>query len=201
MPAVLPQPTILRGRHVVLEPLTGANAAELVEPLWRPETYAGGWAGGLPALPDTASGFVASLRRLWDAPATLPNHRPFLVRSGSGEAIGTTSLGQFDLAREETHLGWTAYTPSVWGTAVNPECKLLMLGHAFDNGFGRVRLQCDELNERSAAAIAALGVTYEGARRRDMKRADGSWRTTLAWAAIVDDWPQIRAGLEARLAG
>ena len=30
-------------------------------------------------------------------------------------------------------IGSTAYTPAVWGSAVNPETKLLLLGHAFES--------------------------------------------------------------------
>ncbi|MFZ5872232.1 MAG: GNAT family N-acetyltransferase [Actinomycetota bacterium] len=56
------------------------------------------------------------------------------------------------------HLGWTAYDPCVGGTAVNAECKLLLLGHAFDHcGFGRVKIQTDAANVRSQAAIERLG--------------------------------------------
>ena len=117
----------------------------------------------------------------------------------NGEIVGTTTLADFDERREATHIGWTAYDPRVWSTAVNPEVKLLLLGHAFDSGFGRVRIQPDTLNLRSRAAIAALGATFEGVVRREQPRPDGTWRDTAMFSIIIEEWPGIRAGLAARL--
>ena len=50
----------------------------------------------------------------------------------AGTVVGTSSLGDVDLANERVHLGWTMYGSRWWGTQVNPECKLLLLGHAFE---------------------------------------------------------------------
>jgi RimJ/RimL family protein N-acetyltransferase len=87
-----------------------------------------------------------------------------------------------------------------WGTAVNPESKLLLLEHAFDTcGFGRVKIQTDVINARSRAAILKLGATFEGITRRDVRRADGSWRDSAVHSILVDEWPTVRAGLRARL--
>jgi RimJ/RimL family protein N-acetyltransferase len=89
---------------------------------------------------------------------------------------------------------------SWWGTAVNPESKLLMLAHCFDDcGFGRVKIQTDALNLHSQAAIARLGAQREGVLRRHTKRADGSFRDTVVFSILRDEWPQVKAGLEARL--
>jgi N-acetyltransferase len=82
---------------------------------------------------------------------------------------------------------------------VNPEAKLLMLGLAFDHGYGRVKLQADDLNSRSKAAIAKLGAPFEGVERRSMKRANGTWRDTAIFSVLIDEWPAVKAGLEARL--
>jgi RimJ/RimL family protein N-acetyltransferase len=119
---------------------------------------------------------------------------------GAGTIVGTSSLGEWDLANERVHLGWTAYGPAWWGTAVNAECKLLLLGHAFDDcGFGRVKIQTDGRNTRSQAAIARLGATREGVLRRHMRRADGTFRDTVVFSVLRDEWPGVRARLLARL--
>ena len=119
---------------------------------------------------------------------------------GDGRIVGTTSLGDIDLHNEKTHIGWTAYSPGVWSSSVNPECKLLLLGHAFEQcGFGRVKIQTDSINVRSQAAIAKLGAVREGITRRDLKRFDGTWRDSVVYSVIIDDWPQVKARLEARL--
>ena len=117
-----------------------------------------------------------------------------------GTIVGTSSLGDVDLEREHVHLGWTMYGSRWWGTRVNPEVKLLLLAHAFETcGFGRVRIQTDVVNERSRAAILKLGATFEGVTRRDVRRADGTWRDTAVHSILVDEWPTVRAGLLARL--
>ena len=117
----------------------------------------------------------------------------------AGTVVGTSSLGDVDTTREHVHLGWTLYGSRWWGTDVNPEAKLLLLGHAFDRcGFGRVRIQTDVVNERSRAAIIRLGATFEGVTRRDVRRADGTWRDTAVHSILVEDWPTVRSGLLAR---
>lgn len=111
----------------------------------------------------------------------------------------TTLVGDFDEPREATHIGWTAYDARVWGTAVNPEAKLLLLQHAFDAGFGRVKLQTDVLNKHSCAAIAKLGATFEGVVRREQPRPDGTWRDSAMFSVVIDEWPAVRENLEKRL--
>ena len=173
---------------------------ELFDALGSEAVFSGGWGGGPAGFTPTREDFVAFGERYfaWDTGI------PFAVQISSGpdegRLIGTTTLGDFDPASESAHIGWTAYAPVVWGTAVNPEAKLLLLGLAFDSGFGRVKIQADVLNTRSRAAIAGLGATFEGISRRDRKRADGTWRDSAVFSVIIDDWPRVKAGLEQRVA-
>jgi RimJ/RimL family protein N-acetyltransferase len=164
-----------------------------------PEVFAGGYGGGPAGLPATLESFTTFAAGYFSR----GSNQSFTLRLVGGDAdgliIGTSTLGDFDEASEHAHIGWTAYSPSVWGSAVNAEAKLLLLGLAFDSGFGRVKIQADERNDRSRAAIAGIGATFEGLIRRDKRRADGTWRTTAQFSVIVDDWPDVRAGLEARL--
>lgn len=119
----------------------------------------------------------------------------------AGTLVGTSSLAEADLYNESIHLGSTLYGPRWWSTQVNPEAKLLLVAHCFDEcGYGRVRIQTDVLNTRSAAAIAKLGAKREGVTRRHMKREDGSFRDSIIFSVIIDDWPAVKAGLEKRLA-
>ena len=102
---------------------------------------------------------------------------------------------------ERVHLGWTAYDPCVWGTAVNVECKLLLLRHAFEDcGFGRVKIQTDAVNARSQAAIERLGAVREGVLRRHARRADGTFRDTVVFSVLAAEWPDVAEGLRRRLA-
>lgn len=180
--------------------MTASDYPELFDAIALPEVFAGGYGGGPAGLPVDPDGFADFAAGYFSQ----GSNQSFTIRLVGGEddgrVVGTSTLGDFDTANEHAHLGWTAYSPRVWGTAVNAEAKLLLLGLAFDSGFGRVRIQADERNERSRAAIAGIGATFEGLVRRDRKRADGTWRTTAQFAVIVDDWPDVRAGLEERLA-
>lgn len=199
MTAQRPAPAVLEGGSIRLEPLTRAQLPELFRAIGHPEVFAGGYGGGPMGFRDSEAGF-ADWAENYYAWAT---GNPYAIRlkggPDDGVLVGTSTLGDFELSREAAHLGWTAYDPRVWGTVVNPEAKLLILGEAFDHGIGRVKIQADVLNERSRAAIAKLGATFEGIVRRDVRRADGSWRDSAVFSVIVDDWPAVRDGLRERV--
>jgi len=189
----------VRGRFIRLEPYRAEHLPGLWTALGRPEVFAGGYGGGPAGLPADEAAFHEWAPKYF--PHTAGNTYVVIVNGGphDGEVVGASSLADFDEAREHAHIGWTAFDPRVWETQVNPEAKLLMLGVAFDHGYGRVKLQADERNARSRAAIAKLGAQFEGIMRREVQRADGSWRDTAVFSILVDEWPAVKAGLEARL--
>ena len=199
MDARRPAARVLEGQYIRLAPLTIEQLPELYAAIGSPTVFAGGWGGGPAGYRATEADFVEFGRGhfVWET----GNVYAARLVGGDDDAVivGTSTLGDFDLALEHAHIGWTAWDPRVWGTAVNPEAKLLMLGEAFDHGFGRVKLQADALNSRSRAAILRLGATFEGVVRRDRPRADGSWRDTAVYSITIDDWPRVQAGLLARL--
>lgn len=118
----------------------------------------------------------------------------------AGSVVGTSSYLDVSVADARLEIGSTAYTPAVWGSAVNPDCKLLLLGHAFDSlRVGRVQLKTDVRNVRSQQAIARLGARYEGTLRRYQRRPDGSVRDTVMFSVTAEEWPGVRKGLVARL--
>ena len=198
MTAHRPRPTTLKGNFIRLEPLRDAHLPGLYAAVAHASVFEFGFGGGPAAFPTSFEEFER-----WAVAHNSPDNNPFAVvvvgGPHDGVIVGTTTLGDFDVPREATHIGWTGYDPRVWGTAVNPEAKLVLLGHAFDSGFGRVKIQTDVLNLRSRAAIAKLGATFEGVVRREQPRADGTWRDTAVYSVVVDEWPQVRSGLEARL--
>jgi len=199
MPATRPARRELVGRYIRLFPLQRGDLPELFDSLRTAEVYAGGWGGGLAGFRATQAEFVEFGRGYFAWESGNVYGARLIGGAQDGSLIGTSTLGDFDEPTEHAHIGWTAWDPRVWGTAVNPEAKLLMLAEAFDHGFGRVRLQADELNDRSRAAIEKLGGTFEGIIRRERLRADGSWRDTAVYSILVDEWPAVRADLEARL--
>jgi N-acetyltransferase len=195
MVAQFPATTVLEGHGLRLEPLEDRHLPGLWRAIGRPEVFAGGYGGGPAGLPADEAAFTA-----W-FPAyshhTTDGRCWVVVRDG--EVLGSSSMLNIDLALEHVEIGCTAYTPEVWATSVNPATKLLLLTHAFAQGFGRVALRADAVNARSRAAIVKLGATFEGVLRRDRPRADGSWRDTAVHSILLDEWPAVRAGLEARL--
>ncbi|GAB3604735.1 GNAT family protein [Conyzicola nivalis] len=200
MTAVRPPRTPLVGDFVRLDPLLKTDVPDLFTAIGHPLVFSGGFGGGPEGYPDNLADFTAFA----DSYFAWERSNVHAVRLVGGEndglLVGTSTLGDFDLDLEHAHIGWTAYDPRVWGTAVNAEAKLLLLGAAFDNGFGRVKLQADVLNERSRAAISKIGAQFEGIVRRDRRRADGTWRDSAIFSVVVDEWPAVRAGLESRLA-
>ncbi|QCR18333.1 GNAT family N-acetyltransferase [Agrococcus sp. SGAir0287] len=195
MTARIPVPTTLEGDAVHLEPLTRDVLLELRDAIGVPEVFAAGYGGGPAALDASDEGWTAWAERAY------PWHAlPFAIRlRHSGRLVGTTSLADLDAATEQCHLGWTAYAPDVWGTVVNAEAKLLVLGHAFAHGFGRVRIQADAANARSRAAILRLGATFEGVLRRMRQDAEGTWRDVAVHSILVDEWPAVRDALVERV--
>lgn len=97
-------------------------------------------------------------------------------------------------------IGSTWYACTAQGTFVNPSCKLALIANAFDQGAERVELKTDALNAQSRAALLKLGAAFEGIHRRHMRRANGTMRDTAWYSVIREDWPEVRAKLEARLA-
>lgn len=196
-----PDTSLLIGRYISIEPLTPAMLPDLHAAIAHPQVFSGGYGGGPAGYRADVEEFARWAQNYYRFDRA--DSTPYAIRLAGGEhdglLVGTSTIGDVEPANEAAHIGWTAYDPRVWGTAVNPEAKLLLLGRLFDGGYGRVKIQADAINERSRAAIARMGAQFEGILRRRVRRADGSWRDTAVYSVIVDEWADVRAGLERRL--
>ena len=121
-------------------------------------------------------------------------------RLSDGAVVGTTSLYEIKPEFRRCEIGATFYRPEVRGGAVNPSCKRLLLGHAFDAGAVRVEVLTDAVNPASQAAIRKLGARDEGVLRKHKITWTGRVRDTAQFAILDDDWPRVRARLDQRLA-
>lgn len=207
----LPDGRPLEGRQVRLSLVTEDDLGELAAIVTDPAIYSAGFV--MRRRPTTMAEALAAARTQYlDVPSFDGQGHgrvAYAVRlttdselGRAGEVIGTSSLGEAVLTHERLHLGWTMYHPRAWGTAVNPETKYLLLRHCFEDlGFGRVKIQTDALNHRSAAAIAKLGATREGVLRRHTRREDGSFRDSVVFSIIDTDWPRVREQLLGRING
>jgi len=193
--------TELVGSTVRITPVVpGTDASTLFAALDADEVWR--HVPGRPATPERYRAAMADLEED-------PTRQQWLVRAArpvgglaAGAVIGTTSYLDASTRDARLEIGATMYVPSVWGTAVNPETKLLLLTLAFVGlGVGRVQLKTDVRNHRSQRAIARLGARYEGTLRRYQRRDDGTVRDTVLFSITAEEWPGVQAGLAARLEG
>jgi N-acetyltransferase len=123
------------------------------------------------------------------------------VDRASGEPIGSTRYLSLREAHRGLEIGWTWLSPSAWRTGANIEAKLLMLEHAFEHlECMRVEFKTDARNERSRAALAALPARFEGIFRKHMAMPGVGIRDSAYYSVIDEEWPEVRANLERRLA-
>jgi RimJ/RimL family protein N-acetyltransferase len=120
-------------------------------------------------------------------------------RLSDGRLVGSTSFLNLQRAHRVAEIGATFLRPEARGTEVNPACKRLMLGFAFDQGAQRVEIVADGRNLHSQAAIAKLGAVREAVFRRHKIVWTGYIRDTVMYAITDLDWPAVRAGLDDRL--
>jgi RimJ/RimL family protein N-acetyltransferase len=198
----IPDGAELRGSVATLRPIQPADHAELQHALDSPKVWLH-LPTPRPQTPEDLSVIVASVQARGFFPWVLRLSEDLDTEFGAlpaGAVVGWSSYLEVAPKDARLEIGNTAYTPAVWGTAVNPEAKLLLLGYAFEGlGMGRVQLKTDVRNLRSQRAIAGLGATYEGTLRRYQRRADGTMRDTVLFSITAEDWPAVRRALEARV--
>jgi len=180
----------LQGRHVRLEPLEPRHE----EPLWEAAQDERTFRFFQLRANESREAFhtwFELVRRDWLPFATVVDGRP----------LGSSSYGNVRERDRVVEIGNTWLAPGAWGTGANVEAKLLMLRHAFeDEGFLRVEFKTESTNERSRAALAALPAEFEGVFRRHMLVRGGERRDSAWYAVIDEDWPDVKANLERRLA-
>jgi RimJ/RimL family protein N-acetyltransferase len=122
------------------------------------------------------------------------------IEVASGKVVGSTRFAAIDRTNRRVEIGWTWIAPAWQRTPINTEAKYLMLRQAFEEwGCIRVELKTNSLNAQSRAAILRLGAKEEGTFRNHMINDDGSIRHTVYYSVIDGEWPEVRAGLEAKL--
>lgn len=182
-------------QHVRLEPLAERHRAELQAAcaadlaVWRdlyphsmaPEHFDAGW------------------DRMVN-PAVAGSWIPFAVMV-DGACVGMTSFIGPDAVNASVEIGGTYYHPDHRGGPVNPAAKRLMLDYAFEAGTRRVQLNVDAINHRSRAAVLKLGAVQEGILRQHRVVWTGRIRDTVVFSILAEEWPAVRAQLDARLAG
>jgi RimJ/RimL family protein N-acetyltransferase len=193
-PARRPQPTTLRGAHVLLRPPDPEADAE---PLWEVSRIPGHWT----YLPDGPYETPGQLRRMltWAARSEDPFYFTIAPLPRS-EPAGIASYLRIAPEHGTIEIGHIWFGTALRRTPAATEAIFLLARHAFDElGYRRLEWKCDALNAPSRRAAERFGFTFEGVFRKHMV-VKGRNRDT-AWFAITDDdWPPLRAAFEAWLA-
>ncbi|WP_243095416.1 GNAT family N-acetyltransferase [Thermus thalpophilus] len=185
-------PERVEGRYVRLEPLSLAHLPGFLAH-YDPEVYR--FLSRIPLAP-TEEALRAHLEALLSEPGRV-NWAVYL-----GEALaGRISV----LAPEPEHgkleIG-TMIFKAFWGSPANKEAKYLLLRHAFEVlGAERVQFKVNRNNERSQRALESLGAVREGVLRKNRRLPDGTFRDDVIYSILREEWPQVKARLEARLYG
>jgi N-acetyltransferase len=188
-------PLVLRGERVTLEPLAHTHHDELICAVRDGELW-NLWYTHVPS-PEGMRDEID--RRL--AQQAAGSMLPFAVRDArSGAAIGMTTYLNVDAANRRVEIGATWYAASAQGSGLNPECKLLLLSHAFDTlNCIAVEFRTHFFNRQSREAIERLGAKLDGILRSHQLVPNGGLRDTCVYSIIASEWPAVRANLEARL--
>ncbi|MFB9164214.1 GNAT family N-acetyltransferase [Arthrobacter psychrochitiniphilus] len=194
-------PVTLQGKYVTLEPLSlehheGLVAAASDGELWNL------WYTSVPR-PEAMSQEIQRRLALQEVGSMLP----FTIRLNDpetgepGQVIGMTTYMNIDAGVPRLEIGSTWNAASVQGSGTNPDAKRLLLGHAFESlGCVAVEFRTHWMNMQSRGAIARLGAKQDGVLRAHIRMADGSLRDTAVFSILAAEWPQVRNGLDYRLA-
>jgi RimJ/RimL family protein N-acetyltransferase len=190
------QPVTLTGQVVRLEMLSEVHVPDLAavgldERIWRYMLY-----GNI----DTEEKMRAFVQDML-ARRARGTDLPFaVIYLASDRAIGCTRYLEIRPQHHGIEIGGTWYSPGYQGTAVNPECKYLLLRHAFETlGCVRVQIKTDVRNVHSQHAIERLGMVKEGVFRNHIITPDGTVRDSVYYSIIDAEWPTVKARLEKRL--
>jgi N-acetyltransferase len=190
------EPVTLLGEVVRLEPLQQAHARDLFAAGQDPRIWR-----YMPVDPSASADAMAA----WIGDAlqeqSAGRQLPFaIVDRAAGAAIGSTRYLNISPHDRGLEIGWTWLTPPAQRTAVNTECKYLLLRHAFESlGAIRVQLKTDGRNLTSQRAIERLGAVREGVLRKHMIVQDGYQRDSVMYSIVDGEWPVVKERLEAWL--
>jgi N-acetyltransferase len=184
-------PVTLQGRHVTVEPLGAAHldsvrAAANDGELWRL------WYTSVPA-PERTSAWLAAALDMREKQGAMP----FVVRDNTdGSLVGSTRYFNVDAVNRRLEIGHTWYAKRAQRTAINTECKLLLLTHAFETlrCIG-VEFRTHWFNHASRTAIARLGAKQDGVLRNHQLMPDGSRRDTVVFSIVDGEWLAVKAHL------
>ena len=188
----------LQGKNASLVPLTMAHHYGLCEAVKDGEL----WKIWYTSIPSPEAMAKEIDRRL--GLQKLGSMNPFCVLDASGTPVGMTTYMNIDQENRRLEIGSTWYRQSVQRTAINTECKLLLLRHAFTKlDCIAVEFRTHFFNHQSRRGIERLGAKLDGVlRSHQINRhpdAKASIRDTCVYSILADEFPVVDANLSFRL--
>ncbi len=189
-----PMPVTLAGRHATLEPLAREHGDALADAVRDGELWKL-WYTAIPA-PERMEQEIERRLALQAAGSMLP----FTVRDAAGRIAGMTTYMNIDAANRRVEIGSTWYARRVQRTALNTECKLMLLTHAFETlDCIAVEFRTHYFNQPSRRGIERLGARLDGILRAHQRAADGTLRDTCVYSITAAEWPTVRTHLRFQL--
>jgi N-acetyltransferase len=188
------EPVSLRGQYARLEPLSrdhldGLTAAVKDGELWKL------WYTFVPRAEDMAKEIDRRLG-LRAAGSMLP----FTVFDADGKIAGMSTYMNVDAPNRRVEIGSTWYAKRVQRSALNTQCKLLLLGHAFEQlDCIAVEFRTHFFNHQSRRGIERLGAKLDGILRSHQIAPNGTLRDTAVYSIIASEWPTVKAHLNYQL--
>jgi len=188
------EPVILKGIHASLVPLSHDHHDGLCEAVRDGELWKL-WYTSIPA----PEGVKAEIDRRLDLQAK-GTMLPFAVLDPQGRVLGMTTYMNIDATNRRVEIGSTCYRASAQRTALNTECKRMLLAHAFETlNCIAVEFRTHVLNSQSRKAIERLGAKLDGILRRHMIQPNGTIRDTVVYSITREEWPMVKAHLDWQL--
>ena len=188
------EPTGLHGAHCALEPLAPEHHDELVAAVRDGDLWTL-WYTAIPS-PETMRAEIARRLDLQARGSMLP----FTTRDANGRAVGMTTFMNIDAANRRVEIGSTWTARSAQRGPLNTECKLLLLGHAFERwSCIAVEFRTHFFNQPSRRAIERLGARLDGILRNHQRAGNGSLRDTCVYSILDTEWPAVRTHLRWQL--
>jgi RimJ/RimL family protein N-acetyltransferase len=190
-----PEPVTLRGDVAILAPLGREHADDLRDAVRDGELWKL-WYTSVPA-PDEVDAEIERRLSLQRGGSMLPF---VVVERAGGKAVGMTTYMNVDAANRRLEIGSTWYRKCVQRTALNTECKIMLLQHAFETlSCVAVEFRTSSFNFASRRAIERLGAHLDGVLRSHMRHADGTLRDTCVYSVIASEWRAVKANLVFKL--
>ena len=190
----IPEPVVLHGQHVRLEPLHPDHAPALAQAARDGELFKL-WYTAIPA-PEAMGAEISRRLGLLAAGSMLP----WAVLDGGGTPVGMTTYMNIDNTHQRLEIGSTWYASRVQRSPLNTEAKRLLLAHAFDTLHCiAVEFRTHRFNSQSRRAIERLGAQFDGMLRNHQRAANGTLRDTAVYSITADEWPTVRGHLDFQL--